>query len=96
MSEGNGKIISMNGAKPRDIHGRVLSHNATIKDVYDIVAQETAKVHEHYLNQIPKYTANMIMDALVDQKLIPEFRPDADQTEIPLNAAPCSDEPSAA
>lgn len=53
-----------------DVHGRVLKHNATIQEVYEIVAEECAKVHEFYLNQIPAYTARMIQDALLGYGMI--------------------------
>jgi hypothetical protein len=49
-----------------DAHGRVLTHNATVQDVYDIVQEECSKVHEYYLQQIPQYAAKMIQDALLD------------------------------
>lgn len=69
--EANGPtLLGPNGASARppktDAFGRVLKHNATIKEVYEIVAEETAKVHEYYLTQIPQYTAKMIQDALLD------------------------------
>lgn len=56
--------------KATDAYGRVLRHNATIKDVYDIVAAETTKVHEFYLNQLPPFVARMIQDSLMSYDLI--------------------------
>ena len=73
--ESNGPtLLGPNGAALRppktDVHGRVLKHNAKIEEVYEIVAEETAKVHEFYLQQIPTYVARMIQDALMSYGLI--------------------------
>lgn len=69
---GNGRILPLNGSRTRltDNFGRVLKHNATVEEVYQIVAEETAKVHEYYLNQIPPFVAKMTQDALVSYGLI--------------------------
>lgn len=53
-----------------DGHGRKLRHNATVEDVYQIVAEECAKVHEYYLTQVPGFVAKMIQDALMSYNLI--------------------------
>ena len=42
----------------------------TVQQCYDMVIQECAKVHEHYLQQIPTYVAKMTQDALVHYGLI--------------------------
>ena len=42
----------------------------TVQQAYDMVIQECAKVHEHYLQQIPTYVAKMTQDALVHYGLI--------------------------
>jgi hypothetical protein len=74
MSEANGKrILSLDGTparKAKDAGGRILTHNATVEEVHQIVAAECAKVHEHYLNQIPHFVARMIQDALLGYGLI--------------------------
>lgn len=62
---GNGRIITRENGAPRDVHGRLLSRAATVEEVYKIVADETAKVHEFYLGQLPPFVANMIVDGLV-------------------------------
>lgn len=56
--------------KAKDAQGRVLSHNATVKDVYDIATQKQTDVHEFYMNQIPPFVARMIQDALMEYGLI--------------------------
>lgn len=69
---GNGRLLSLGGGsnKAKDAFGRVLAHNATVEDVYKIIAEEVTKVHEFYLNQLPPYVANMIQDALLSFGLI--------------------------
>lgn len=54
----------------KDAFGRALRHNATVEDVYQIVAEETAKVHEYYLRQIPEFVARMIQDAVISYGLV--------------------------
>lgn len=92
---GNGRIVSLSDRLPKtDTQGRVLRHNATIADVHGIVQEECAKVHEHYLNQIPKFTAQMIQDALVGYGLLqvvpqPEVGArDSDEPAVPEIPAP--------
>lgn len=67
-------LLGPNGQSLRapktDAQGRVLKHNAKIEEVYEIVADETAKVHEYYLNQIPQFVGKMIQDALRDYGLV--------------------------
>jgi hypothetical protein len=84
--EGNGRILTINGSRPTDAQGRVLKHNATIEEVYQIAAAEAVKVNEFYLDQIPAFVARMIQDALISYGLvvIPEgtdIRPASNQTE---------------
>jgi hypothetical protein len=91
MAEGNGngdRIHLLGDHKPKanrkqtDAFGRVLVHNATVEDVYQIVAGETAKVHDFYLQQIPPFVAKMIQDALMSYGLI-QLTPDAKLAATP-------------
>lgn len=99
--------------------GRILLHNrrpmgkggdfVTRTELEQFVTAECAKVHEHYLNQIPKFTAQMIQDALVGYGILTLTPPATDAPAVPENAgiepaapdsvtpagAPCGDEPSA-
>ncbi len=74
MSETNGqapetkRILSLEAARANKI--RKGNDLITVQQCYDMVIQECAKVHEHYLQQIPNYTARMIQDALLHYGLI--------------------------
>lgn len=72
MTTGNGTpkspILSLDQARSNRI--RKGNDFITVQQAYDMVIQECAKVHEHYLAQIPTYTARMIQDALLDLKLV--------------------------
>lgn len=73
-SNGNGKrILSIEDARGAKKQLK-LNDYITVQQAHDMVIQECAKVHEHYLQQIPAFMANMIVDALVERGLIPEFR----------------------
>ena len=70
-STGNGKILSLREqAGKRDSHGRLLKHNATIEEVHKIVVEESDKIHQFYMDQIPAFVARMIQDALVGYGLL--------------------------
>jgi hypothetical protein len=71
VTTGNGKILSLSeqGGK-LDSHGRRLKHSATIQEVHDIAIEESVKVHEFYMEQIPAFVARMIQDALVGYGLL--------------------------
>ena len=71
MTTGNGKILSLHeqGGK-KDAHGRLLKHNATIEEVHNIVIEESVKVNEFYVEQIPAFVARMIQDALIGYGLL--------------------------
>lgn len=111
--EANGPaLFGPNGGMARppktDTQGRVLKHNATVQDVYEIVAAETAKVHEFYLNQLPPFVARMIQDSLMSYGLIQldpavadQLKATAEAPVVPENAggdtaAPDSNAPEAA
>ncbi len=74
MNETNGqapetkRILSLEAARANKI--RKGNDLITVQQCYDMVIQECAKVHEHYLQQIPNYTARMIQDALLHYGLI--------------------------
>ena len=75
MSEGNGKIVSLaDGTRGRKFTLTNAQRAEVERIAHDMVIQECAKVHEFYMGQIPAFMANMIVDALVDRKLIEEFR----------------------
>lgn len=92
-ANGNGKSrIHLLGHQPpdkpeTDAHGRALHRTATVKTVYEIVAEETAKVHEFYMQQIPQFTARMIQDALMSYGLI-TLSPEAQLAATPAEAPP--------
>jgi hypothetical protein len=68
---GNGRILSLKEqAGKKDAHGRALRHNATIEDVHNISVEQSVKVHEFYMEQIPAFVARMIQDALVGYGLL--------------------------
>jgi hypothetical protein len=74
MSETNGtapeakRILSLEAARA----GKIRKGNdfITVQQAYDMVIQECAKVHEHYLQQIPTFVARMVQDALLHYQLI--------------------------
>lgn len=76
MSEstnGNGtapekRILSLEAA--RATKTRKGNDFITVQQAYDMVIQECAKVHEHYLEQIPTFVARMVQDALLHYQLI--------------------------
>lgn len=67
-NNGNGKILGIDQARRQ----RVLKPGdyITVSQAHDMVIQECAAVHEHYLKQIPPYVARMIQDALMSYGLI--------------------------
>lgn len=69
MSAENGKnrILSLDGARSNRI--RKGNDFITVQQAYDLIIQECAKVHEHYLTQIPQHVARMVQDALLDYRL---------------------------
>lgn len=75
-TNGNGKsrIHLLDHQPPRhpakDAKGRPLHRAPDLQTVYELIAEETAKVHEYYLNQIPQFVARMIQDALLSYGLI--------------------------
>lgn len=85
MSETNGKIVSLEAARSRG--NRKGNDFITVQQAYDMVIQECAKVHEHYLTQLPNHMAVMIQDALLEYKLIeplpPDIRPASEATAVP-------------
>lgn len=82
---GNGRIVSLGDRRlPKD----KASDWATKGDVQRIVQEECAKVHEHYLNQIPKFTAQMIQDALAAYGILKVVEPDTNAPTLPETAAP--------
>lgn len=65
--QAEGRILTLDAVrKPKD-RGSDL---ATKQDVANMIATECAKVHEHYLTQIPAFVARMIQDALLSYGLI--------------------------
>lgn len=74
MSETNGtapeakRILSLESA--RATKTRKGNDFITVQQAYDMVIQECAKVHEHYLTQIPTFVARMVQDALLSYGLI--------------------------
>ncbi len=94
MATGNGRIIPLGGREAKtDTQGRVLKHSATVQEVYEIVAAETSKVHEYYLNQIPPFVARMIQDALVSYKLVELPITDSTAPVVSETSAPDQTEP---
>lgn len=67
-NNGNGRIVSLEAAR----NGKTRKANdfITVAQAQQMVVEETTKIHEHYLNQIPQYCAKMIQDALIDLKLV--------------------------
>lgn len=71
MTQGNGTptspILSLDAARV----GKMRKGNdfITVQQAYDLIIQECAKVHEHYLTQIPQHVARMVQDALLDYQL---------------------------
>lgn len=101
MSESNGKsILSLEAARAQ----RPQKDNdfITVKQArglaYDLVMQECAKVHEHYLTQIPVFVARQIQDALLLYGLLvpapgTDITPSGDTLAPPVPETP-SAEPS--
>lgn len=68
-AEGMSRILSLKDAKPK--HALTRAQRAEVERLaYDMVIQECAKVHEHYLTQLPHFVARMIQDALMSYGLI--------------------------
>src|SRR4051812_47186660 len=87
-AEGMSRILTLNGPRgPK--HALTRAQRAEVEKIaHDMVIQECAKVHEFYMEQIPTFMANMIVDAMVDRGLIPEFRTGPVATpEAPVDAA---------
>lgn len=70
MSEPNGKGSLLSLETARASRPRKGNDLITVQQAYDMVIQECAKVHEHYLTQLPHFTARMIQDALLSYGLI--------------------------
>jgi hypothetical protein len=79
---GKGAILSLDAARSNGI--RKGNDFITVQQAYDMVIQECAKVHEHYLTQIPNHVATMSMDALVGYGLIKPI----ENPDIPLAGSP--------
>lgn len=86
MSDGNGRIPIIGGHRPAM---KKDSDLITVRECRAIVADECAKVHEYYLNQIPPFVGRMIQDALMSYGLIKL----SDEAQL---AATPTDGPSAA
>lgn len=70
-AEGMNRILSINDAKRASKHALTRAQRAEVERLaYDIAIQECAKVHEHYLTQIPVFVARMVQDALLSYGLI--------------------------
>lgn len=66
---GNGKrILSLDDK--RMVLPRKGNDFITVAQAQQMVVEETTKVHEYYLEQIPPYVARMIQDALMSYGLI--------------------------
>lgn len=108
MSDGNGRIHLLGDHRQptsklgkTDNQGRVLSHNASIKEVHDIVVEEASKVHSFYLDQIPPFVARMIQDALIAYALIKldpnlDIKPVEATVEAPVVAGNAGGDPTEA
>lgn len=69
-AEGMSRILSLNAAKPPK-HTLTRAQRAEVERLaHEMVIQECAKVHEHYLKQVPHFVARMIQDALMTYGLI--------------------------
>lgn len=84
------RILSMEAARANGI--RKGNDFITVQQAYDMVIQECAKVHEHYLTQIPNFMARMIQDALLSYGLI--ALPASDISPAPVADAGGSSEPA--
>lgn len=70
-AEGMNRILSVSAAKNAPRHALTRAQRAEVERIaYDMVIQECAKVHEHYLTQIPTFVARMVQDALLSYGLI--------------------------
>lgn len=96
-TEGMGRILLLSTAnKPKSSLTRAQRAEAE-KIAHEIVTQECAKVHEHYLQQIPNFVARMIQDALMTYGLIvPQPGTDiAPKTEGNADAGPVGSDAAA-
>ena len=67
-SNGDGRIVSLEAAR----NGKTRKGNdfITVAQAQQMVVEETTKVHEWYLGQLPVFVARMIQDALMSYGLI--------------------------
>lgn len=77
---GKGRIL-LHGRRALGKGGDFITRN----QCKEMITAECAKVHEHYLTQIPKFTAQMIQDALVGYGLL-VVQPATDAPAVPENA----------
>lgn len=70
MSESNGKGRILSLDDKRMVNPRKANDFITVQQAQQMVMEECAKVHEHYLTQIPEFVARMIQDALLHYGLI--------------------------
>lgn len=106
MTAGNGKgrIHLLDHQPPKkplaDAKGRPLHRAPDLETVYQLIAEETAKVHEYYLNQIPQFVATMIRDGMMEFGLVKiveiDGKPMVVNATTGLPAAAPTDGPSAA